>query len=197
VTKRLFDIVGALLLLLVFSPVLLAVGIAIVIDSGLPVFFRQERVGLRGRSFRLWKFRTMVVGAERMGAGLEIEANDSRITGVGEFLRKTSLDELPQLFNVVGGSMSLVGPRPTVRSQVDEYTPFQVRRLEVRPGITGWAQVNGRNTLPWSKRIELDVWYVDHRSMRLDIAILWRTIGVWLRPDDVYGDEGGTRGLDS
>ena len=195
--KRGFDIMVGGLLLVLLSPVLLIAALAIIIDSGLPVFFRQERVGRNSVSFRVWKFRTMVVGAERMGAGLEIEANDSRITRVGEFLRRTSLDELPQLINVVGGSMSLVGPRPTVRSQVDEYTPFQTRRLEVRPGITGWAQVNGRNSLPWSRRIELDVWYVDNRSMRLDIAILWRTIGVLVSSDDVYGDEGGTKGLDT
>jgi lipopolysaccharide/colanic/teichoic acid biosynthesis glycosyltransferase len=195
--KRLFDIVVGAILLVLLSPVFLIVAIAIVADSGLPVFFRQERVGRNSASFRVWKFRTMVVGAERMGAGLEIESNDARITRVGDFLRRTSLDELPQLINVVGGSMSLVGPRPTVRSQVDQYTEFQMKRLEVRPGITGWAQVNGRNTLPWSKRIELDVWYVDNRSMRLDIAILWRTVGVLLKPDDVYGEEGGTKGLDS
>ena len=143
-------------------------------DRG-PVLYRQTRVGRDGVDFELLKLRTMVVGAETKGAGFAVDRGDSRITRAGRVLRKLSLDELPQLWNVVRGDMSLIGPRPTLRYQVDQYTPHQLRRLEVKPGITGWAQIHGRATLPWAERIELDVWYVDHRSPRLDLLILART----------------------
>jgi len=139
------------------------------------VLYRQLRVGLDGVEFELLKLRTMVAGAEHQGAGYAVDKGDPRITRVGRVLRRLSLDELPQLWNVVRGDMSVVGPRPTLRYQVDRYTERQRRRLEVKPGITGWAQVNGRAALPWADRIELDVWYVEHRSPLLDLKILART----------------------
>ena len=136
------------------------------------MLYRQLRVGRDGAEFELLKLRTMVVGAEHQGAGYAVDKGDPRITRVGRVLRRLSLDELPQLWNVVRGDMSVVGPRPTLRYQVDRYTERQRRRLEVKPGITGWAQVNGRAALPWADRIELDVWYVEHRSPLLDLKIL-------------------------
>jgi len=155
---------------------LLAVGaLAVKLTSRGPVLYRQSRVGKDGADFELLKLRTMVVGAERQGAGFAVDRGDPRITRAGRVLRRLSLDELPQLWNVVRGDMSVVGPRPTLRYQVEQYTPRQLRRLEVKPGITGWAQVHGRATLPWTERIELDVWYVEHRSPALDLKILART----------------------
>jgi len=139
------------------------------------VLYRQRRVGSDGEDFELLKLRTMVVGAETQGAGYAVNRDDPRITKVGRLLRRTSIDELPQLWNVVRGDMSIIGPRPTLRYQVERYTERQRRRLEVKPGITGWAQIHGRAELPWDERIELDVWYVDHRSPRLDLEILLRT----------------------
>jgi lipopolysaccharide/colanic/teichoic acid biosynthesis glycosyltransferase len=139
------------------------------------VLYRQQRVGKDGRDFELLKLRTMVVGAEKLGAGFAVDEGDPRITRAGRILRRLSLDELPQLWNIVRGDMSLIGPRPTLRYQVDRYTPRQRRRLEVKPGITGWAQVRGRAALPWDQRIELDIWYVEHRSPWLDLKILVRT----------------------
>ena len=139
------------------------------------MLYRQRRVGLGGRDFDLLKLRTMVVGAEHQGAGLAVNRGDERITRVGRLLRRLSLDELPQLWNVVRGEMSLIGPRPTLRYQVEKYSERQRRRLDVKPGITGWAQVNGRASLPWDERIELDVWYVENRSPWLDLRILART----------------------
>lgn len=139
------------------------------------MFYRQRRVGLGGWEFELLKLRTMVVGAETQGAGFAVDKGDPRITRVGRIIRRLSLDEVPQLWNVIRGDMSLVGPRPTLAYQVERYTPRQWRRLEVRPGITGWAQVHGRASLPWDERIELDVWYVEHRSAWLDLKILLRT----------------------
>jgi lipopolysaccharide/colanic/teichoic acid biosynthesis glycosyltransferase len=158
------------------------------------VLYRQERVGRHGRSFEILKLRTMIVGAEHVGAGYAVDEGDRRITRVGRLLRATSLDELPELVNVLRGDMSLVGPRPTLRYQVERYSDFQRRRLEVPPGITGWAQVQGRAALPWPRRIELDVWYVDHRSFALDLRILARTAIQLVRPGDVYrGEHGGWR----
>jgi lipopolysaccharide/colanic/teichoic acid biosynthesis glycosyltransferase len=139
------------------------------------VFFRQRRVGRGGEEFELLKLRTMVVGAERLGAGYAVSEGDPRITRTGRVLRRLSIDELPQLWNVLRGDMSLVGPRPTLAYQVERYTPRQRRRLDVPPGITGWAQIHGRASLPWDERIELDVWYVDNRSLWLDLKILART----------------------
>jgi lipopolysaccharide/colanic/teichoic acid biosynthesis glycosyltransferase len=156
-------------------PLLALAAVAIKLEDGGPVLYRQTRVGKDGRDFELVKLRTMVVGAEAQGSGFAIDAGDSRITRVGRALRRLSLDELPQLWNVLRGDMSLVGPRPTLRYQVDQYTERQRRRLDVRPGITGWAQVQGRAALPWAERIELDVWYVEHRSPWLDLRILART----------------------
>jgi lipopolysaccharide/colanic/teichoic acid biosynthesis glycosyltransferase len=139
------------------------------------VLFRQTRVGKDGQDFELLKLRSMVVDAERQGAGFAVDRGDARITRVGRVMRRTSIDELPQLWNVIRGDMSVIGPRPTLRYQVERYTERQRRRLEVRPGLTGWAQIHGRATLPWAERIELDVWYVEHRSPGVDLKILLRT----------------------
>jgi len=161
--------------LAVASPALAAAAVAIKLDDGGPILYRQRRVGLRGTDFELVKLRTMRVGAEREGAGYAVNEGDPRITRVGRVLRRLSLDEIPQLWNVVRGDMSLVGPRPTLAYQVEKYTPRQRRRLDVKPVITGWAQVHGRARLPWDERIELDVWYVEHRSPWVDLKILART----------------------
>ena len=173
--NRAFDVVGAALGLAVASPLLAAAAAAIKLDDGGPVLYRQRRVGLGGREFELLKLRTMTVGAERIGAGYAVNEGDPRITRAGRVLRRLSLDELPQLWNVLRGDMSLIGPRPTLRYQVERYTERQRRRLEVKPGLTGWAQIHGRATLPWEERIELDVWYVEHRSPWIDLKILLRT----------------------
>jgi lipopolysaccharide/colanic/teichoic acid biosynthesis glycosyltransferase len=159
----------------VSAPLLGLAAIAIKLEDGGPVLYRQERVGKDGVDFELLKLRTMVVDAEGQGAGYAVDRGDPRITGVGRVLRKLSLDELPQLWNVVRGEMSVIGPRPTLRYQVERYDERQRRRLEVKPGLTGWAQIHGRATLPWAERIELDVWYVEHRTPRLDLRILART----------------------
>ena len=187
--NRALDVLVAAGALVIAAPVLVAAAIAIKLESRGPVFYRHERVGLHGMPFRLWKLRTMVVGAEHIGAGLYIEHRDPRITRVGRFLRRLSLDELPNLLNVIQGDMSIVGPRPTVQVQVDRYTPHQRRRLEVRPGITGWAQVNGRTSLSWPERIELDVWYVDHRSLALDLRILARTVKLLASGHGLYSSD--------
>ncbi len=176
--KRSLDLAVAAAGLIVAAPLFLGAAIAIRVTSAGPVFYASERIGQAGRPFRLYKFRTMVVGAESRGLGLRVAAHDDRITRAGHFLRRSSLDELPQLWNILRGEMSLVGPRPTVRSQVERYTDYQRRRLEVRPGLTGWAQINGRNSLPWEQRIELDIWYIDHWSLWLDLTILARTPGI-------------------
>ena len=173
--NRALDVVGAGVGLALASPALAAAAVAIKLDDGGPVLYRQRRVGKDGVEFDLLKLRTMVVGAERQGAGWAVNEGDPRITRVGRVLRRLSLDELPQLWNVLVGDMSLIGPRPTLAYQVERYTPRQRRRLEVRPGITGWAQVHGRARLPWDDRIELDVWYVENRSPWLDLKILART----------------------
>jgi lipopolysaccharide/colanic/teichoic acid biosynthesis glycosyltransferase len=193
-TKRALDVLGASVGLTIGAPLLAASALAIRLEDGGAVFFRQERVGLDGRPFEVLKLRTMIVDAHRQGAGYAVDKGDSRITRVGNLLRRTSLDELPQLWNVLRGEMSLVGPRPTLSYQVEQYTERQRRRLEVRPGLTGWAQVNGRASLSWPERIELDVWYVEHRSLALDLRILLRTASVLLRPGVVYrSDTGGWR----
>jgi lipopolysaccharide/colanic/teichoic acid biosynthesis glycosyltransferase len=173
--NRVLDVVGASVGLALASPFLAAAAIAIKLGDRGPVLYRQQRVGKDGREFELVKLRTMVVGAERQGAGWAVNRGDPRITRVGSVLRRISLDEVPQLWNVVRGEMSLIGPRPTLAYQVEQYTPHQRRRLDVRPGVTGWAQVQGRASLPWEERIELDVWYVDNRSPWLDVKILART----------------------
>jgi lipopolysaccharide/colanic/teichoic acid biosynthesis glycosyltransferase len=182
--------------LAVASPLLALAALAIKIEDRGPVLYRQRRVGKDGEDFELLKLRTMMVGAERQGAGYAVNVGDPRITRCGRVLRRLSLDELPQLWNVLRGDMSIIGPRPTLRYQVDEYTPRQRRRLEVKPGITGWAQVNGRATLPWHERIELDVWYVDHRSPRVDLEILLRT-PVALLTGTYKGATGGWHGREA
>ena len=174
--NRAADVTLAGLGLVVASPFLAAAALAIKLEDGGPVLFRQRRVGKDGDDFELLKLRSMVVGRRAAGApGYAVDRGDSRITRVGRFLRRTSIDELPQLWNVVRGDMSVIGPRPTLRYQVERYTERQRRRLDVRPGLTGWAQIHGRATLPWEDRIELDVWYVEHRSPRVDLMILLRT----------------------
>jgi lipopolysaccharide/colanic/teichoic acid biosynthesis glycosyltransferase len=186
---RSLDIVVASAALLVLSPLLALAALLIKLESRGAVFYRQRRVGRGGRPFEMWKLRTMVPGAETMGAGLYVLEGDSRITRVGRRLRRFSLDELPNLVNVVRGEMAIVGPRPTVQQQVDRYTERQRRRLEVKPGITGWAQVNGRATLPWPERIELDVWYVEHRSLVLDLRILARTARMLASGQGLYSED--------
>ena len=173
--NRTADVAIAGLGLVVVSPVLAVAALAVKLGDGGPVLYRQTRVGKDGADFELLKLRTMVVGAESIGAGAAVNKGDSRITRAGALLRRLSIDELPQLWNVVRGEMSVIGPRPTLRYQVDRYTERQRHRLDVKPGITGWAQIHGRATLPWDERIELDVWYVEHRSPWLDLKILART----------------------
>jgi lipopolysaccharide/colanic/teichoic acid biosynthesis glycosyltransferase len=192
--KRALDVVLAALLLLLAAPFLGLVAVAIKLSGRGPVIYRQRRVGRSGVDFDLLKLRTMVAGAEQMGAGLAVDEGDPRITRVGALLRRWSLDELPNLVNVLKGDMSIVGPRPTVRSQVDQYTPRQRGRLAVRPGITGWAQVSGRAALPWHERIELDLWYIEHWSLRLDLRILLRTAKLLVSGQGLYrGETGGWR----
>jgi lipopolysaccharide/colanic/teichoic acid biosynthesis glycosyltransferase len=187
--SRALDLAIAGMLLVVTSPLLLAAVIAIRLESRGPAFYRQRRVGKDGVPFELWKLRTMVPGAEEMGAGIYVLEGDPRITRVGRILRRLSLDELPNLINVLRGDMAIVGPRPTIQDQVDRYTERQRRRLEVKPGITGWAQVNGRLTLPWPERIELDVWYVEHRSVPLDLRILLKTARLLLTGHGLYSQD--------
>jgi lipopolysaccharide/colanic/teichoic acid biosynthesis glycosyltransferase len=192
--KRALDLVGATALLVVSSPLMALAALLIRLESRGHPIYKQRRVGRHGRPFEIYKFRTMVDGAEYVGAGLAVNAGDPRITRVGHLLRRWSLDELPNLVNVVRGEMSLVGPRPTIQVQVDQYTAHQRRRLEVKPGITGWAQVNGRTSLPWHERIELDVWYVDHRSLLLDVRILLRSLKLVFEGYGLYkGETGGWR----
>jgi lipopolysaccharide/colanic/teichoic acid biosynthesis glycosyltransferase len=173
--NRALDVLVAGVGLVVTSPLLAAAAIATKLESGGPVLYRQTRVGKDGVDFEVLKLRTMVVGAESMGAGYAVDKGDARITRAGRILRRTSIDELPQLWNVLRGDMSLIGPRPTLRYQVEQYDEHQRRRLEIRPGLTGWAQVQGRASLLWADRIELDVWYVEHRSPKVDLEILLRT----------------------
>jgi lipopolysaccharide/colanic/teichoic acid biosynthesis glycosyltransferase len=173
--NRALDVALAGAGLVVASPFFAAAALAVKLGDGGPVLYRQTRVGKDGVDFELLKLRTMVVGAERQGAGFAVDRGDARITRAGAALRRLSLDELPQLWNVLRGDMSVIGPRPTLRYQVEQYDGRQRRRLEVKPGITGWAQIHGRATLPWPERIELDVWYVEHRSALVDLRILLRT----------------------
>jgi len=191
---RLIDVVVSSIALVLSSPVLVVTMIAIRIESPGSPIYRQRRIGLNGEPFEMLKLRTMVSGAEHQGAGLAVNYGDPRITRVGAFLRRWSLDELPNLINVLRGEMSIVGPRPTIQAQVDQYTPEQRRRLEVKPGITGWAQVNGRASLPWDERIELDVYYVQHRSLALDLRILAKTAAMLVTGHGLYkGETGGWR----
>jgi lipopolysaccharide/colanic/teichoic acid biosynthesis glycosyltransferase len=184
---RLADIVIATLALIVVSPVLLIAAIAIKLDSRGPVIYRARRVGQGGSEFELLKLRTMHTGNDPVGVGTPVYADDPRVTPVGRLLRRLSLDELPNLLNVLRGELAVVGPRPTLLAQVEGYSPRQRRRLEVKPGLTGWAQVNGRAGIPWEERIELDVFYVDHRSPGLDLKILARTFRMLITGHGLYG----------
>jgi lipopolysaccharide/colanic/teichoic acid biosynthesis glycosyltransferase len=193
--RRTIDILVSSLTLLLTSPLLVLAMVAIRLESRGPAIYRQRRAGLDGRAFDVLKLRTMVEGAEHLGAGLAVDADDPRITRVGALLRRISLDELPNLLNVLRGEMSLIGPRPTLPAQVERYTPRQRGRLQIKPGITGWAQVNGRASLPWAERIELDLFYIAHRSLSLDLKILWRTVALVAGGSGLYkGQAGGWKG---
>jgi lipopolysaccharide/colanic/teichoic acid biosynthesis glycosyltransferase len=190
--RRAFDLLVAVPLSVATAPLVAWLALLVRLESPGSPLYTQTRVGRDGVAFEIIKLRTMVTGAEFQGAGLAIAAGDSRITRMGSFLRRTSLDELPNLWNVARGEMSIIGPRPTLRHQVDAYTERQRGRLSVKPGITGWAQVNGRAALPWPQRIELDLWYVEHRSLRLDLEILRRTVGIVRGGGGIYkGETGG------
>jgi lipopolysaccharide/colanic/teichoic acid biosynthesis glycosyltransferase len=190
--RRLFDIVVASAALVVAAPVIALAALAIRLESRGGVIYRQRRVGKDGHEFDVLKLRTMVAGAEHIGAGLAVNAGDARITRVGRILRRTSLDELPNLVNVLRGEMAIVGPRPTLPAQVAQYSERERGRLAVRPGLTGWAQVNGRTSLPWAQRIELDLWYIEHRTWRLDLQILWRSVRMVVQGEGLYkGETGG------
>jgi lipopolysaccharide/colanic/teichoic acid biosynthesis glycosyltransferase len=191
-TRRAFDIAVGLIGSVLTAPLVALAALAVRLESAGDPIYTQVRVGRDGRQFRIFKLRTMVRGAEFTGAGLAISAGDARVTRVGALLRRYSLDELPNLWNVLRGDMSVIGPRPTLQHQVDAYTERQRGRLAVKPGMTGWAQVNGRASLPWSERIELDLWYVEHRSLRLDVEILRRTIRQVFSGAGLYkGERGG------
>jgi lipopolysaccharide/colanic/teichoic acid biosynthesis glycosyltransferase len=192
--KRAFDLVFAGTLAVLSAPVVALAALAVRLETPGHPIYRQRRVGFRGEPFEVYKLRTMVSGAEHMGAGMAVDEGDSRITRVGALLRRTSIDELPNLLNVLRGEMSIVGPRPTIQVQVDQYTDRQRRRLDVRPGLTGWAQVNGRASLPWSERIELDLWYIEHASLRLDLRIIALSARMAITGHGLYrGETGGWR----
>ena len=184
--KRIIDKAISFVVLMISAPLFLLITLAIKLDDPGPVFFRQERVGRDRINFRIFKFRTMVIDAEKKGAGVFVGEDDPRITRVGKILRSTSLDELPQLINILKGDMSLVGPRPTLAYQVEKYDQAQLRRLAVKPGVTGWAQVNGRNMLTWPERIELDLWYIDNWTLWLDLKILFKTFLVVFSRQNLY-----------
>ena len=183
--KRLFDLVFALILVIIFSPLMLSLAVLIRFLMGSPVIFKQQRPGFMGRPFYLYKFRTMT---EVRGEDGELLGDDQRLTGLGRFLRRFSLDELPQLFNVIKGELSFIGPRPLLMAYLDRYSEDQARRHEVKPGITGWAQVNGRNAVSWEERFKLDVWYVDNRSFVLDLKILTMTLVKVLKAEGISGE---------
>ena len=180
--KRAFDFLVSLAALLLLWPVLLVLAVLVRVKLGRPVLFRQQRPGLHGRPFTMLKFRTMTDARDAEG---NLLPDGERLSSFGRSLRSTSLDELPELINVVAGDMSLVGPRPLLMRYLDRYTPEQMRRHEVRPGITGWAQVNGRNAITWDQKFALDIWYVDHHSLRLDMRILWLTVRNVLRREGI------------
>jgi lipopolysaccharide/colanic/teichoic acid biosynthesis glycosyltransferase len=190
--RRAFDVLVSATVLALTSPVVALAILAIRLESKGHPIYRQRRIGRQGEPFDVLKLRTMVSGAEKMGAGLAVDDGDTRITRVGALLRRTSIDELPNLVNVLRGEMSIIGPRPTVPVQVAQYTDRQRGRLALKPGITGWAQVNGRASLPWSQRIELDLWYVEHASLALDLRILWLTVRMLVTGHGLYkGETGG------
>ncbi|NSW75757.1 MAG: sugar transferase [Candidatus Atribacteria bacterium] len=183
--KRLLDLTLATVAMVVFSPVILIVALLIYFTMGRPVFFRQRRPGLYGKPFLLYKFRTMLELYDNEGKPLP---DEKRLTKLGKFLRRTSLDELPELWNILRGDMSFVGPRPLLMEYLPRYTPEQARRHEVKPGLTGWAQVNGRNAISWEEKFKLDVWYVDHWSLALDFRILWRTLFLVLKGEGINAE---------
>lgn len=185
-----FDYILSLLLLFVLSPIYLIIAVMIKIDSKGPVLFKQERVGKDGKLFTIYKFRTMVENAVNMGLDFKLTENDSRITGIGKFLRRWSLDELPQILNIIKGEMSFIGPRPTLLYQVKLYNDYQRKRLVMKPGITGWAQINGRNSLTWEERINFDVLYTGCYTWWLDVEILVKTFGVMILSKGLYGRGG-------
>jgi sugar transferase EpsL len=187
--KRVFDFTGGVILLILMTPVMIVIALLVCINIGSPVVFRQERPGLGGRPFKLLKFRTMSDLVDEDGVLLP---DEQRLTKLGQILRKYSLDELPQLINVVRGDLSFVGPRPLLMQYLERYTPEQARRHEVKPGITGWAQVNGRNAISWEEKFKLDVWYVDNVSLWLDLKILWLTVVKVLRADGISGEGSAT-----
>ena len=192
--KRALDVLVGGTALVLAGPLLALAAVAIRLETHGHAVYRQHRVGRGGRPFELYKLRTMVSGAEHMGKGLAVDEGDERITRLGAWLRRTSFDEVPNLINVLRGEMSLIGPRPTVQVQVDRYDERQRRRLDALPGITGWAQVNGRASLPWHERIELDLWYVEHAGLRLDLQILLRTARMAVTGAGLYrGETGGWR----
>ncbi|HDS29307.1 MAG TPA: sugar transferase [Candidatus Acetothermia bacterium] len=194
--KRALDLTLAIPMLLVALPLLCICALAIKLEDRGPVFFRQERIGRGGAPFNVWKFRTMIPDAQSVGLKHRVAVDDERITRVGKALRNFGLDELPQLLNVLAGEMSLVGPRPTLAYQVQAYNDFQRRRVEARPGITSLAVVSGRNALSWEERIKLDVWYIDHWSLRLDLSILFRTLWkVLVTREGLYGADGVNDGF--
>jgi lipopolysaccharide/colanic/teichoic acid biosynthesis glycosyltransferase len=193
--KRALDLAIAVPLLTLSAPIVGLAALAVRLESPGHPIYRQRRIGLGGHAFEVIKLRTMVSGAEHMGAGMAVDAGDARITRIGAFLRRTSIDELPNLVNIVRGEMSLIGPRPTIQVQVDQYTDRQRGRLAVRPGLTGWAQVNGRASLPWSERIELDLQYIERATLRLDLRILVLTARMAVTGHGLYrGETGGWRG---
>jgi lipopolysaccharide/colanic/teichoic acid biosynthesis glycosyltransferase len=192
VTRRAFDVVVAGVALLATAPIIALAMLAIRLESPGHPIFRQRRIGKDGKPFDMLKLRTMVAGAESLGSGLAINEGDPRITRVGAVLRRFSIDELPNLVNVLRGDMAIIGPRPTIQVQVEQYTERQRGRLAVRPGLTGWAQINGRASLRWDERIELDLWYIEHRSWRLDLKILARTVKIIFAGEGIYkGRTGG------
>jgi lipopolysaccharide/colanic/teichoic acid biosynthesis glycosyltransferase len=194
VSTRLLDLVLGVCAALITAPLVALLALLVRLESPGDPIYTQIRVGRDGAEFSIYKLRTMVSGAEFVGAGLAITQGDARITRLGALLRRYSLDELPNLWNVVRGEMSIVGPRPTIPIQVTQYTERQRGRLAVKPGLTGWAQINGRASLPWPERIELDLWYVEHRSLRLDLMIIARTVGIVLGGSGIYkGETGGWR----
>ena len=190
--KRAFDIVVSLIALTLLSPLIGLIALAIKLDDRGSVLYVDKRADRDGRTFNLHKFRSMVVGADRIVLGRAVAKDDPRITRVGKFLRQFTLDELPQFFNVFKGDMSVVGPRPGTTAQAEMYNDFERRRLEMRPGMTGWAWIHGRNNLPWEERIKLDIWYVDHWSFWLDLRILVKTPLIVLKKEGLYGKEGVT-----
>ena len=191
ILKRIFDFVVSLTALIVLIPLFFFFSILIKIDSKGPVFFRHERIGKNGKPFYPFKFRTMVQGAINKGLGYNVSKDDERITRLGKFLRIFGIDELPQLINIVKGDMSLVGPRPTLRYQVEQYSEYEKKRLDVLPGLAGWALIHGRNSLGWKERIDYDVWYVENWSLWLDIKILFKTFYlIFFKKEGVYGKGG-------